>query len=85
MKVLAFAAAGLFLIVSGCDETTAAGDAKPADASSPAVTASGDIAPPATLTANERRNIWPFLTDAAKRDAIAFINNGGTLTQFVNS
>ncbi|MHA3914045.1 hypothetical protein [Halovulum sp. GXIMD14793] len=84
MKTRVLLICAAFSLVA-CDETATNGAAKPADPAEPVVAASGDIAPPATLTANERKNIWSFLTDAAKRDAIAFIKNGGTLTQFVNS
>ncbi|MEO0913541.1 MAG: hypothetical protein AAFY59_11210 [Pseudomonadota bacterium] len=40
------------------------------------------MAAPASLTADERV-IWNSLTDEAKREALEFIQNGGTLTQFV--
>lgn len=42
----------------------------------------GNILPPAGLT-GEEKGIWNTLTDSAKREALIFIVNGGTLKQFV--
>lgn len=42
----------------------------------------GSVLAPAGLT-REETVIWNSLTDAAKREALIYIENGGTLKQFV--
>ncbi|WP_112321875.1 hypothetical protein [Oceanibium sediminis] len=44
--------------------------------------ASADVAMPAGLT-SEERFLWSTLTPAAKAQAVTYIENGGTLTQFM--
>lgn len=74
---------GAVLGLTACDD--AATTVSTSDAGAQSASANGEIAPPASLTANERNNIWPFLTDDAKLAAVEFIKNGGTLTQFMDT
>ncbi len=75
--------AGVALLgLAGCDmpaETAADGSSTAGAASAEA---SGGVARPASLSADERV-IWNSLTEDARREAAEFIRNGGTLTQFV--
>ncbi len=81
MKSIFAPIAIVLLAVAGCAEQSGSGDG----GSQTSTSAGGEIAPPASLTANERKTIWPILSDDAKLAAIEFIKNGGTLTQFADS
>ena len=86
-RSLPWAACGAVLALAAC-EAPVATSADPQEAAAPATApanapdAGGSIAAPASLSADERI-IWNSLTDGAKREALEFIKNGGTLTQFV--
>lgn len=74
-------------LLAACDAPSAGDDGLlvPADiAATEAPTVVGETVPatPASLSGDERV-IWNSLTPQAKRDAAAYIANGGTLTQFV--
>ena len=69
--------AGSALLVAGCTESTTGADPAPA-----AATSSGDTAMPAGLTAEEQL-IWNSLSDQAKRDAVAYMDAGGSFRDFV--
>lgn len=84
-RSLPWAACGAVLVLAACEAPVAtAADPAEAAAATPATApeTGGSIAAPSSLTADERI-IWNSLTDGAKREALEFISNGGTLTQFV--
>lgn len=65
--------AGTALLAAGCTEGTG---------TTAGVTMSGGTSMPAGLTAEEQL-IWNSLNDEAKRDAIAYMEAGGSFKQFV--
>ena len=71
--LLTMLCAGIALFAAGCTESpgTTAG-----------ATMSGEVAMPAGLTAEERL-IWNSLSDEAKRDAVAYMEAGGSFRDFI--
>lgn len=61
-------------------ETATSGDAS--EVAAPAAEAAADIPEPAGLTSDQKL-IWASMTPAAKAEAVAFIENGGTFAQFI--
>ncbi|QHQ36261.1 hypothetical protein [Algicella marina] len=84
--VLGAAMMGSAGLLAACDApmaTTDDGAAPAATATAAAPAAEGGATPmPPSLTSDERV-IWNSLTEDARREAAAYIRNGGTLTQFV--
>lgn len=88
--------AGAAFFAAGCTESTTGAGAEPvmpaksmlapgttgAGTAPAAATANGDIAMPAGLTAEEQL-IWNSLSDQAKRDAVAYMQAGGSFRDFV--
>jgi hypothetical protein len=77
MALFTMLCASSALLVAGCTESTTSTGTAPA-----AATMSGGIAMPAGLTAEEQL-IWNSLSDQAKRDAVAYMEAGGSFKDFV--
>ena len=69
--------AGSALFAAGCTESATGTGTAPATAAT-----SGGIAMPAGLTAEEQL-IWNSLSDQAKRDAVTYMDAGGSFKDFV--
>ena len=73
MALLTMLCAGTALFAAGCTESTG---------TFAGVTMSGEASMPAGLTAEEQL-IWNSLSDEAKRDAIDYMEAGGSFRDFV--